>query len=367
VRDGAPDELFTGFIDYQPTISAWLNDELLTADIPVISGRATWSRSQQVMDGLSFTVPRWDRGVDYLPGKDPEHPLAQFGQRLCASITVRSMTTGLDYTTDLGWFPIQTWTDEGDVVKIEAKGLLQLAADDKLLAPIAPRTAGTLMSEFRRLLPDGLRVSFDPALVDRAVPQTVEWAEDRLASLYEIVDSWPARLLVLGDGSLHVAPPLPDVVDAVVTLEDGARGTLVGAPSSGTREGIYNVVVVRSRKADSPQQAPVQAVATAPRPSGMFAEIPAITGIIPSRLTSDVLEAQAVADATIRAGLRLGQTLPVECAPDPRIELDDGVLVQKGFLETRGEWDLRERGYVTGVDLPLTADDGSMRIDVGIV
>jgi hypothetical protein len=52
-------------------------------------------------------------------------------------------------------------------------------------------------------------------------------------------------------------------------------------------------------------------------------------------------------------------SIPVQLAPDPRIELDDPVAIQRGTDSVL--W-----GWVTAWDLPLTPGDGAMRIDVGV-
>ncbi len=107
--------------------------------------------------------------------------------------------------------------DDESTVKVTAKGLLQIPADDDFAAPEQPRPAGTFASEFRRLMSAGIGVSIDPALVDRACPGGFVWEQDRLTALYDLADAWPARILTGADGIVNVRPPLGVVPIPVVT------------------------------------------------------------------------------------------------------------------------------------------------------
>lgn len=366
MRSGAPDELLAGFVQWTPQMASWKNGTLLADDIPIVGGRITWSRSQRVPEILTVEVPRFDGGTDYHPGHDPDHPLARFGQQLAVKVTVRSQLASMDYETRLGMFAIQDSKDAGDTIRVTAKGVLQPVDDARLIVPLAPRVGGTLKSEFRRLLPPGVIAGFDAELVDRPCPRSFEWAEDRLGALYDIANAWPARILADGIGQLLVLPPLADVATPITTLRDGEGGTLVGKTMSDTREGAYNVVVARSSAIDDPQQAPIQAVSSTtsgPMAVDVYGEVPTFYS---SPLIGSVAQAQKAADKLRASALRPSRTIPVEIVPDPRLELDDPVAVLSDYLPSTQLWQFQERGYIVGIDMPLTADGNPMRVDVGV-
>lgn len=357
MRTGAPDEVLSGAAGYWPVVSSWLGGRLLADHIPVLSGRVTATVTQEVPERLTLRVPRWD-GRDWLPGTDPAHPLARFGQELSVSVVVWSAVRGVEYETRVGRYLVTDWDydDTRGVVALTAVGLLQRVADDRLVTPLAPRTGGTFVSEARRLLPPGMSAGFDPALVDRACPTSMEWAEDRLAALYEIADAWPARLRIDQWGQVRFLPPLTDVPDPVVRLTDGERGTVVAVDRSDTRAQGYNRVVARS---SAPGLEAVQAIAdTTAGPLAVTSDYGVVARFFSSPLITTVGQAAASAETIRRSSLLPTCTIPVTCAPDPRLDLDDPTAVTRDGVT---DW-----GWVTGYDLPLTVADGPMRLDVGV-
>ncbi len=103
----------------------------------------------------------------------------------------------------------------------------------------------------RRLIPPGMGVSFDSALVDRTCPTSMSWSEDRLGALQEIARAWPALLRTDEWGQIRFKAPLPAVpTPPVVTLTDGEGGTLISAPRADSRKDAYNVVVATSSASD---------------------------------------------------------------------------------------------------------------------
>jgi hypothetical protein len=204
----------------------------------------------------------------------------------------------------------------------------------------------------------GVPVSIDPALSDRACPKTFQWGDDRLAALYDIADAWPARVRVDDGGTVTVLPPLSGTPDPVVTLTDGQRGTVVSAPRRDTRDGVPNVLVVRSSATDDPARAPVQAVAvvaSGPLTPDTYGEV---VEFFSTPLAVTLSQCKATAETMLATRTRPSVQRVVTCAPDPRVDTDDPVLVVRG-----ADTDL---GWVIGFDLPLTLDGGAMTVTVGV-
>ena len=364
MRAGPSSAVLAGAARWSCSVSAWKGTTLLAESVPVAGGRLTADVTQEVPERLTFTVPDYADGYSWVPDT-ADHPLAACGQFVEVDIHVwRSLTPDPDSpptsTTRLGRFQIQSWDhdEDGFTVQVECVGLLQKALDARFRTPQVPRSAGTLASEFRRLMVPGIPVEVSDSLVDRAVPQSFQWDEDRLGALYEIADAWPARLRVDQFGVLQVLPPLPDEPVPVVWLTDGHRGTLISAPREGSRDGVYNVVVARSTMTDSPAKEPLQAVREVGYGPLMPSEYGEVTFFWSSPLAATWTALDQSAATILADKIRPARVRVVRCAPDPRIELGDGVQLRQGTRETRG--------FVVATDLPLTVDGGDMSVTVGV-
>lgn len=359
MRSGVREGALQSAVSWGAMVSSWLGGTVVADSVPVLSGRVSWSVKNRVTSTLRMKVPRTSvedgRTRDWRPS-NPRDPLARYGQTLDVSLVVDGVLIRL------GRFLITDWSDNDDgSIDVTGAGQLRFAADDRLTEATAPRDDGTLKSEFVRLTPGYMSAQFAPSLVDRACPKTMEWDEDRLAALYEIADAWPARLREDSWGGITVLPPLPEVPVPVVTLSDGENGTVVSASTSDTRDGAYNVFVVRSSKDGVDAQAIAEVTDGPMNASGDYRPVPKF-------FSSPLFEnaAQCLASAqTMRAeSVRQSRVRQVTMAPDPRLELDDAVrlVVEKDSPTESDEW-----GYVVGVDLPLTVNDGPGRVDVAIV
>ena len=337
MRSGAPDEVLSGSAGWEARVWSWLGPRLLhDQPIPLMAGsRVAADVTAEVPQRVRLRVPRHADGVDWYPGDDPLHPLARYGQELQISVVVTAALVSegtSEWETRLGRFLIVDWSEAADgSIAVEAVGRLRRLADDQLTAPTQPGPGATLASEARRLLPAGMSVAIDPALVDRPCPAGMSWSGSRLAAVQEIADAWPARLGTDEWGQLVLAAPLPDVPSPVLTLKQGERGTVVSALRSDTREGSVNRVVATS---SAPGAEGVSAVADVT--SGPMA-VTGDYGVVTRRWSSPLIESgeQALASArTILARSVLPtRRLPVTCAPDPRIDLDDALVVRHGDLE----------------------------------
>lgn len=354
MRSGPSDEVLSGGVGWRCVVSSWLAGAWL-GDVPVARGRIIASVSRAVPELLTLTVPRWD-GRDWRPGDSPDHPLARYGQELQVSVVITSAVSGQEWTVRIGRFVITDWSDDDEGrVTVIGEGLLRRVQDDKLAAPLSPR--GSLMSEARRLMPVGMSVAFDPALVDRPCPSGMSWSEDRLSALQEIADAWPALLRTDEWGQVSFRAPLPSVPQPLVWLHDGERGTVARAPRSDTRSRAFNRLIVRSSATGVEDVQAVVDQTTGPmRTDGPYG---VVSKIYSSPLLLTVGQCAAAGRSMLASSLLPSRVLPVECASDPRIDLDDPVEVLRDGERT---W-----GWVTGYDLPLTVTDGaSMRLDLGV-
>ena len=364
MRSGAPDEVLSGSCSWSPVVASWLGGTLLSSAIPVLGGRVTAQVSQEVPERLRLTVPAETtvdgRRFSWRPDSDATHPLARYGQELQVSIVVSSAAapeSTYQWETRIGRFLITDWDDGDDgTIEVTAEGRLRRVKDALLTSPMQPLPSGTLVSEARRLLPPGVSAAFDPALVNRGCPAGMAWSDSRLEALQEIADAWPALLRTDEWGQVVFRAPLPAVPAPVLTLRDGERGTVEMVARSDTREGAFNQVVAESSASGVED---VQAVASqSSGPMAVSGQYGPVTKRWSSPLIATASQAKRSAETMLANSLLPATSVPVTCAPDPRIDLDDAVEVVRG--------DDRLWGWVTGYDLPLTVDDGAMRVDVGV-
>lgn len=362
ILNGPPDEVLAGACKWESRLTCWLGGRLLAATVPISSGRITGKVTDEIIETLSFTVPRLaapspgEDVFDWSPGTTEDHPLNKNGQVVDVTNVITSVITGQQWETRLGRYQISEWNDDDEgTVQVKAESMLARPRDDGLLVPTSP--TGTFMSEARRLAPAGMGVSFDPALADRAVPITMSWSESRLEAFQEMAAAWPALLRIDPWGQIQFRAPLPAIPVPVVTLKDGKGGTLISRPTGGSRKGIPNLVAMSTGNTDTADVQGIAAITSGPR------SIYGTYGIVTKKASSSAIEtveqAIAAAQAELAASNRPAQTVPVRIAPDPRLEYDDAIAITR-----KGEPDLW--GWVVGRDIPLTAGDGEMRIDLGL-
>lgn len=363
IANGPALDILAGAAGWAPTGASWLDGQLLAASIPIISGRLSAVTTSKVPESVSFVVPEVVDGFSWVPDS-PTHPLARFGQQIDLGIDVVSPITGDINHWRLGRFMVHDWAhdDLARTVTVSCIGLLSRAQEARFLIPEVPRSGGTLGSEFRRLMVPGVPVWIDGGLTDRPCPQSFQWQQERIDALFDIADAWPARLRTDRWGTVNLLAPLPAVPDPIWHLTDGEGGTLVSAPRSDTRDGLFNVVVVTSSATDTTAMSPIRAVAQVT--TGPLAVTDDGTGYgrVVKYFASPIIvtqgQAQATADTMRTEASRPAVTVTVHCVPDPRIGIDDAIAVTRGADMF---W-----GYVISCELPLTIDGGLMRIDVGI-
>jgi hypothetical protein len=367
---GDPDEVLAGHAGWEVEINSWLGGTVIGANIPIMAGRITADVSQNVPERLWFRVPPRSpvngRSFSWYPGEDVEHPLAAYGQTVTAQIKVTAALNGAVWVVKLGRFSIQSWAEQDDgSIQVETTGMLQRIATNRLTSPIAPWTTGTLLSEFRRLLPPEFTVTVDPALVDRPCPQSMSWADSRIDALYEIAEAWPARLRTSTDGwRLLLLPPLPEVPDPIITLTDGERGVVIQAPDGDSRDEKFNRIVGRSTQTDDFGSPAIQAIAEQDSgPMSVYGNYGVVTKFWSSPLVDTQATAQKSVDTLLAKNLAPTREQKLRMALDPRIGLDTSI---KTVMYKDQPTERNRYGWVTSYDIPLTVEDGDQSLTLGL-
>lgn len=239
--------------------TAVLDGVVVAANVPIIDGGEEYDASLSVPERVTISVPRVADGVNWTPTL-ASSPLAAFGQRLRIQLGVGIGQDGVEWF-DRGEFVINQSDVDGDRVTVQAVGLLALVDEARLVSPFQP--TGTFVSTLRGLVEPALTLAVSAALVDRAVPTGINFDEDRLGAVQELLDAWPARMLTQPDGTLLIYPDADPAVASYALLSKNTpastqRATITRFEGGSTRDGAYNCVVARGTAPDGGQ---VQGVA----------------------------------------------------------------------------------------------------------
>lgn len=337
---------------YQVQAESWLGDQLLSDNIPIISGSETVDLTIKVPEKISFNVPRVVQGVNWSPS-EVDHPLASNGQRLRVSLGI-GMPDGITHWLQRGWYVVGESAPDGDNVTVTAYGLLKLVDEARLVSPYQP--SGTLVSTLRGLLEPALTVYVDPALTDRSVPSGINFDEDRLQAVLDLLDAWPAEGRVTEDGYFYVSPPVS--VSTSSTPDLVLAATVADVVGSNTRDGAFNCVVARGTAPDGGQ---VQGVANVtkgpftlggnfnPLPVPYFFESPLLTTVAQCNAS-----ARTVRDRLLRtAAKKMTGTI----VPDPTLQGGEVLQVTGGDL-------VNSICTLTGFTLPYQGEYESIEIMV---
>lgn len=341
----------SGSFQYLLSVESWRGGVLLADNVPVQSGGEESDRSLNVPERVTLVVPRMVDNVDWSP-TTATSPLAAAGQHLHIKLGI-----GLPQGR-AEWFArvralIYDAAPSGDVVNVAAVGRLELIDEATLINPFQP--TGTFLSTLRALVEPALTVLTENGLVDRAVPSTINYDEDRLGAVGELLDAWPAEAVVDPEGYLRVHPPVTSTTP-VLTLTDGAGGTVIESTGSSSRTSGQNAIVARGQDSAGAQVQGVAYQTTGPNAyGGPYNPLP-VPFFFQSPLLTSAPEALKAAE-TIR-DRRIRENAPaytVDMVPDPRIQLGDVVSLTSTRLGLVGvpcsvEW----------LSLPYAAAAGSM-------
>ena len=338
---------------------SWLGGELIADSIPIADGSESRDRSLAVPEQVTLTVPRRDRGYDWDPGSDPEHPLAAYGQLLRIDYGV-DVGGGQMEWINRGWFLITNTDTDGDTVTVNCAGLLTLLDEADLVVPFQPSSSDTLASVVRALVEPALTVSFDGSLVDRAVPLGMQWDSARLGAVTEVLAAWGAAERVTEDGFLLIEPVSDDGDPVLSITDDPTSGTVVLWQGTSSRDGAYNCVVAQGEDAVGNQLQGVvyDTDGTSPyRYGGPFNPLP-VPYPYQSSLLTTVAQCRTAAAAQLKLLRRQAfRKLGVSMVPHPGLITGDIVSVTGAGLKDA-------RCVIESMSLPYSPSEQSLTVRV---
>lgn len=335
-------------------VESWRGSEMLSDAVPVdAASEETDRRNGRVPERVTLTVPRIYRGESWSPIAD-DHPLAANGQRLRIQLGI-GLGNGRTEWFQRGWFLINNSDVDGDVVTVEAVGLTALIDEARFVSPFQP--SGTLVSTLRALVEPALTVVVDAGLTDRSVPAGINWDDDRMGAVQELIDAWPADWRVTEDGYLSVFPATPSTTP-VLALTNQAGGSIIQATGGSSRDGGFNVVVATGTASDGSQ---VQGVAydyTGPKAyGGPYNPLPVPFEYASPLLTTVFQATRAAQTILARKRRETGREFRVEMVPHPGLQTGDVVSVTTDDYTNLA-------CTVEALSLPYTAAGGSQVLTV---
>lgn len=336
---------------YYVGVESWLGGQLLASSVPVDTAGEETDRGVNVPERVTLTVPRLKDGYDWSPNS-ATHPLAAKGQRLYVKLGI-GLSQGRVEWFQRGQFLIYETDTDDDTVTVQAVGLFELINQARLISPFQP--TGGLVATLRSLIEPALTVLVDSSLTDRTPPGSINYDEDRLGAVNELLDAWPATAYVDPAGFLRVTAPTQST-SAVLSLTDARSGTVITATGSSSRAGGANAIVARGTASDGSQLQGVAYITSGPDAYGgpynplavpFFFQSPLLT-------TQDqcTLAAKTIRDRRQR---QTSREFSIVTVPNPTIQVGDVVAVTSARLGL-----VAELGTVEALTLPYVADSGQM-------
>lgn len=343
--------LLTGSWTYHVRVQSWRGATLLADDIPISSGGEQRDRSLRVPERVTLTVPRNDGGTDWTP-YDDNAPLAANGQRLKVELGIEISSNRIEWL-QRGWFLIYRSEVDEDVINVEARGLLHYIDEARLVSPYQP--SGTILSTIRGLVEPALTV-ININASDRAVPADVNFDEDRLGAVSELLDAWAVDGQISPSGVLEIRVSAEDSAIPVLALAE-ETGTVVKTTGESTREGAWTVVVARGTTSDGGQVQGVAYLSSGPKAyGGQFSPLPVPYFFSSPLLTTPTQAGAAAQTVMIRLARRTGKLLAVEMVPNPALLTGDTIHLTSSLYTGTA--------VIEQLDLPYVAQGGAMRLAV---
>jgi Domain of unknown function (DUF5047) len=339
----------------------YYDGEQIVDNLSITDGSITSDITQDVRHRLDLTVADADGRL--VPRLEFD-PLNAYGQEINIQMAITGSGVTVTEPLSIGWYVISegtteelwtrndsgVWRSGGAEIVLTGLDRMQFLADARFLSPSQPLVDATVFSEITRLVNDLVPLGvFDDILVDRTVPASLVYEDDRVAALALLAASIGAEIHVNSDGALDVAVPTQYGATPVWTFNVGESGDVLATQLAWKRDGVVNAVIARGQTAVD--NAPVQGTAFDLDPSsptrwgGPIGQVPLF---FESPLLTTTAQCGAAAKTRLnsyRRGMDREYTFPA--LPNYLLELDDPVVVNfpdRSFV-----------GRITRMVLPIKA------------
>lgn len=249
---GMLDALAGSVPDARLTVAAWYDGTLREPSLPVSTWDIRWDGAENTLVQGQATITVADPTGRLAPWGFDE-PLSAAGSRL-----LMTFRCGVE-AVDLGWFtisdnqpteqwrivgPALQWVSGGASIPVQADDLTLEVRDSEFLAPEAPPSGATVVSEIKRLLAGICPVMIADGVTDAAVPSSIVYKDDRLAAVQDLARVVNSRYRMTGSGFLEVYPLTKTA--PVWTIQGGDGGALVSLNRRQSRAELINGVISTS-------------------------------------------------------------------------------------------------------------------------
>lgn len=322
--------------DARLTVAAWYDGTLREPELPVSTWDIRW-------DGADNTLVQ---GKASLTVTDPtgrlapwgfDEPLSAAGSRLLLTfrcgveaVDLGSFTVSRNQPTEQWRIvgPNLEWVSGGASIPVQADDLTLLVSDSGFIAPEAPPSGATVISEIRRLMAGICPVIIAAGVTDKPVPASIVYKDDRLAAVQDLARAVGARYRMTGAGALEIYPLTK--TDPVWTIQGGDGGALVSLNREQARADLINGVVSTSNDPSLEIRA-LETIQAGPlRWDGPFGRKIARHNAIAT--THEGVQADAATYLANTATLKT-VSLTVLCKPHPGIQIGDWVRVAQPTIK----------------------------------
>lgn len=322
--------------DARVVVYAWYDGKLATKDpLPVSNWSIQWAGGDQnlIQGKASFTV--MDDTGELAPWGFDE-PLSVAGSKLQVAFRCGAESV------DLGWYavssnapteqwrtagPLTQWVTAGASIPVQADDLTLLVSDARFVAPEAPPSGATVLSEVRRLLTGICPVSVAPGVVDGPIPGSIVYKDERLAPVFDLVKSIGCRYRMDGAGQLEIYPLVKTAPVWTIRGKDG--GAMVSVNRTQNRADVINGVLSNSNDPGLEIKALATITSGPLRWDGPLGRKINYHNALANTQDAVQNDAQAILD---NSALTRTVPLTVICAPHPGIQIGDWVRVAQPVI-----------------------------------
>lgn len=327
-------DALTGSISPKVQVDAWYDGQLVAADLPLTAGSVTIDTTRTIAGSCSATFGSED---STLAPTSWDSPLACYGSQLHVTAGLQ-LPDGLQMLS-LGWFRIDSydagewwkqypggqWVMVGTKVDNQCSDLMSALDDARFLAPTAPASLTSALTEIRRLAAGLVQIESLSGITDVAIPQSITYTDSRVQAITDLAALLGCVPRMSPDGALNLYPSAPAASVWTVSVDDGAP--ILGWGRRGDRVSLYNGVTSSGTASNGTQVQGSATQTTGPlRWGGPF-------GQVPYAHANPLLDSNSSAsqDATsMLAALSSQQVVqvPVTLPWNPALEVGDVITLQ---------------------------------------
>lgn len=370
--DGMAEAFEGSTSDARMQFNLWYDGAVIAQDVNVGAWKMDWDATRQIRCQTDATILDEDGS---LTPWDIDDALGTGGGILQSTLIIGAMSV------PVGWQPVvdadpeetwriingtTTWVPGGASIPVKAEDVTEDVLAFRFLSPEQPKPGNTAIQEIQRLLSGICDVRVDADVVDKAVPASIIYKEDRMGAVEDLVTLLKALWRVTGDGQFHIHK---ENKTPVWTTRGGVEGTLIRVKRKFSRANIHNAFVSRNTGSNG---AELQGISLEEQGAARFGG-PLKYRTLYHAASLATTQAAVAADAeTLKLNRRNKATavLPLRVILHPGLEVNDWITVNMPLPDGTEQpvtgkvltisW-AGNGGVPTGMDLTLECNAADLR------